>query len=252
MNYLRYFFLWVFASFSQWKERKEASKAREASRLAAVGMGMNPPLTMEGPLLPHPKEKEHIDNCRKKIGRRKYFDIIVFSDSLAVFAQDELDWIEPRNNFGLPGSWSHHILSVAETLRPKIRQVSCILTGCGAGNPLLNFQEIEYTIAQLREYLDKMRELYPEAKLIVYGMPPVNHFHVMKHWQHIEYIMMEWVAFDSNSVFISFAELSTFFGLAPKARYNQDGIHLSPRGGYRFNIAVEKAIDAEPGEVIYA
>lgn len=199
----------------------------------------------------HPFHYRRVEEYKKLIShwkKGKHVNIN-FGDSLTDLSRSQLNRIH-NGIFSISGSWAHHIESMAidlsESLNSKVT-VKNISVGCLGGNPLLAYQNFEEVVKDSQKCLNTIRNLYPEARIVVYGLPSVFNIHVIKHTYSFDVTLLEWSLKDKNSKFIS---LKNLFGqgwgkLFPSVYYSSDGVHFNPQGAARFASNLESNFQPE-------
>jgi len=206
------------------------------------------------PHAPHPLHAARLQTYRAEAGLlpRNTPVCVNFGDSLTDLARPYLKSID--GIFSISGSWHYHMTEMAADMRAVLQaiDVAYVAVGTLGGNPLLVYQDFENTVAESLQALSSIRALYPQARFIVYGLPPVWNIHAANHTLEFDARMWKWVQDDGNAVFISLKRMGGWFPLFPKVSMSNDGTHLTARGALRLNSAVEQAKTSTPGIVLMA
>jgi hypothetical protein len=168
---------------------------------------------------------------------------INFGDSLTDMARAQT--LRFHNGvFSISGSWAHHIegmiIDMKESLSPfDIENVSI---GCLGGNPLLVYQDYDRVVEESLRALDTCRNTFPNARIIVYGLPPVYNIHVLENTYQYDSQLELWCRKDRDAKFLN---LKALFGkglgrLFPSCQYSSDGIHFNPNGANKFSEAIHE------------
>ena len=174
---------------------------------------------------------------------------INFGDSLTDLSRPQIARVH-NGIFSISGSWAHHMeqmaLDLAEPLNEMVK-VKNISIGCLGGNPLLGYQNFDMVVADSIKCLDTVRNLYKDARIVVYGLPPAFNLHVARNTWDFDLKLIEWVSKDFNARFIS---LKNIFGqgwskLFPSTHYSSDGVHFNPEGALRFSSYLERNFQPE-------
>ena len=193
----------------------------------------------------HPLHSKRLEEYKDKVG---YWldgkDVnINFGDSLTDMARKQLDVCHDAI-FSISGSWSHHIKMMAEDMKESLNRVNIknISIGCLGGNPLLAYQNYNEVVSDALNCLNRVRELYPDSRIIVYGLPPVYNIHVSENTYQFDLELFNWVTKDSNARFINLKnKFGKGFGkLFPQIEYGVDGLHFNPNGASKFAELIKK------------
>lgn len=184
-------------------------------------------------------------------------DTVAFGDSLMDLTRSKLHSVPGPLNFSISGSWAHHMAQMARDIRPALeraglyRSIRYVVVGSLGGNPLLARQPVKLTIERSIRALDTIRRLYPEARIIVFGIPPTISIYVNKNAPAFEKALYLWVLRDDNAVMLPLQRrFAGKLGLFPKAVMSVDGVHFSSRGAAEFDGLIEKAKQAPPKALI--
>lgn len=193
---------------------------------------------------------KEFENVANKLPTNKELTIN-FGDSLTDLARSSMTNMDAI--FSIAGSWHYHMSDVAVHMKSFLNNLNIknVAVGTLGGNPLLVYQNLQFTIDESKKALDKIRELFPNSRIIVYGLPPTFNIHVSENTYTFDLAMISWVQSDKNAVFISLKNLGSFFGIFPAGvKFQVDGVHFNPRGAYRFNEAIQKAKSVSPGSIV--
>jgi len=175
-------------------------------------------------------------------------DTIAFGDSLLDFTRDQLTAIKEKFNFAVAGFGSPNMLQMAVDLDLTLgdnmikNQVKYVILGCLAGNPLLSHQDLEYAKIEARNAFIKIRSLYPTAKFIVYGLPPVYDLYVNLCAPQFESYMIDLIMKDGNATYLLLQKkFAGAFGIFPKIDYSKDTVHFNGNGIIRFDKLLNEA-----------
>jgi len=242
---------YVETAFLKGKYNDEMKKVKEMDKLMTLTMK-----PMVGPYLDHPSFETRARGFVKDIlayeGPKDNLSIN-FGDSIVDMWHDR--WQSINLPFSVGGFHHFHMLKMAMTLKPvldaKKLNPKYIMIGTLGGNPLLQWQEINSVIAKSIECLDGLRIMWPQAKLIVYGLPPVVTMYATAHSLEFEAAIYKWVVKDSNSVFLPmFKGFAGKWGLMPKSWVTAEGVHLSPVGQVLLDDNFETAKKAVPKSIV--
>jgi len=209
-----------------------------------------------GPYSPHKDFVKRATQFAQEIAQYKGHTAelaINFGDSLVDMYRTRFQSIDIAMSVG--GMHHFHMLQMAKTMKPildiKKLYPKYIMIGTLGGNPLLQHQEINTVVAKSIECLNGLRTMWPAAKLIVYGLPPVVSLYATAHSLKFEASIYGWILKDNNSVFIPmFKSFAGKFNLYPKTYGTADGIHLTPVGMVMLDERFEKAKSAIPKSMV--
>jgi hypothetical protein len=169
---------------------------------------------------------------------------INFGDSLTDLSRKQVERVHD-GVFSISGSWAHHMTQMVNDLSSdlskfKVRNISI---GCLGGNPMLVYQNFDEIVKDSIECLNTIRSKFKDARIIVYGIPPVYNIYATTHSYEFDLELLKWVSMDKDAQFIS---LKNHFGqgwakLFPDVEYSSDGVHFNPIGGARFTELIKKA-----------
>jgi len=236
------------------KKAKELAIAQEI-----LSQGKSPAV---GPYIEHPLHKarlvqytKNIDNY-SKIKNRPTKTTVAFGDSILDIPRGDYKAIDEKLNFAISGSWANHMQQMATDISNLLYQkgvtVNYVIVGTLGGNPLLSYQYCDATVKISWDCLDKIRNLFPFAKIIVFGLPPVYNIWATINSIKFESRMYEWVHNDNNAVFVPiFSKFGKgLFNLTPDLDTSKDGVHLTAEGVVILDNLFTKAKSAKPKSII--
>jgi hypothetical protein len=235
-----------------YRNRKEYEANFKASRLSSAVMElMSSTYDTKMERTKHPFHYRRVEEFTKQI---KYWKkdkpvTINFGDSLTDLSRTQMARVH-NGIFSISGSWAHHMEQMATDLSDVLNsnvKVMNVSVGCLGGNPLLGYQNFDEVVSDSLKCLNTIRQLYPKARIVVYGLPPAFNIHVLRNTWDFDLRLLEWVSLDKNARFISLKEL---FGrgwgkLFPTTRYSSDGVHFNPEGAARFSANLESNFQPE-------
>jgi hypothetical protein len=178
----------------------------------------------------------------KKWKKKKDVDVN-FGDSLTDMSREQIEKVHD-GVFSISGSWAHHMTMMVEDLCDSLNKynVKNVSIGCLGGNPMLVYQSFYEVVADSIKCLNTIREKFPEARIIVYGIPPVYNINATMHSYEFDLEILKWVGADKDARFIS---LKNYFGqgfasLFPQMSYSSDGVHFNPNGANAFAELIQK------------
>lgn len=237
---------------------RKTHKENKAKTLAKwMIMSKRKPFT--GGFPPYPFQEESIRTFQKHISNFKSHNLerdvtIAFGDSLIAFIAKELSQVDYRLNFAQPGSGSPNFLQTAKDLSEELKdfKVNNVVVGCFGGNPLLSYQDFEEIKQEARTAFRGLRGIFPESKIIVYGLPPVYDVYANIYALEFDKFMIQEVKEDKNAVFlllkIRFADKS---GILPSIKYSSDGVHLRGEAIIILDQMIKEAKSLPPGTILY-
>ena len=256
----------VTASVKDLLNKKQYDKANDKAKTIAVLMeaemaGKTPAI---GPYVEHPLHKARLQQYIKNV--EDYNNLppalqtakgtIAFGDSLIDIPRGEFCSINEKLNFAISGSWANHMEQMAvdifHLLFQKGMTIKNVVVGTLGGNPLLSYQDVDATVKISYDCLDKLRRIFPFAKIIVYGLPPVYNAYATRNSIKFESNMFEWVNKDDNAVFVPlFSKFGQgLFNLTPNVVTSSDGVHLTHNGVVILDNLFDKAKSAKPKSII--
>lgn len=239
-------------------ECRKIQEQKDELRATELMMIKKYPVPQVGPFLPHPEYLAHLEECASNF--RKYFlegntsGVWGVGDSILAQSRYDLDMIDPRMNDALGGSWAHHIQKTVQDMRLFFKAVgfipSAIVVGTPGGNNLLNRQEVNSVIGQSIEMLDCIRTSYPNAKLVVYGLPASIVAYLIQTRPVVHEAVRAWCK-ANRAVFLEMEKRYVEDKhVLPAADASYDGVHLTPLGKLAFNADIKAGLNALPGSVI--
>ncbi len=220
------------------------------------------PKPQAGAVIPeHPHHKKRVDAHRKYLkklvaGKSKKSIDIAFGDSIIDLIRERLKEIPQDHNFSIAGSLHSHMLQMIKDLEEYLVQlnVRSVLIGTLGGNSFLGGMPFEETKQKSLEVLNYLRKVFPVARIIVYGLPPVANIHASLNHFAFDQALYQWVLNDVNSVFMplqkKFAGNSSVFLPQPNPEMSNDTVHLSELGAFEFNKLVKAAKTALPKTIV--
>lgn len=244
----------IFANIQTSRNKKEYEKAHEraiaSSFIFHALFSSNPPPDIT---VTHPAMGVRVKMFKEELAKlSKVKPITVnFGDSLTDLSRKYIDSID--GIFSISGSWHYHMSQTAEAMQPEINEhnVENVVVGCLGGNPFLLYQDLSVTTVKSLKALDDIKAIFPNRKFIVYGLPPTYNLHLTETTYSFDASLINWCK-NNGGVFISLKGFGGFFGLFPKTKWSNDGVHFTPKGARRFSKAVETAKSATPGTVVSA
>lgn len=236
----------LFNYFISWKHRKEYEKNIQYNQISSLTLNLlSKTIDSDVDKTKHPFHNKRVQEYKDTMGywlNEKEININ-FGDSLTDLSRKQIKLCHD-GIFSISGSWSHHIQMMAEDLKETLNRfiIKNISIGCLGGNPLLVYQNFDSVVNDALKCLNRVRELYPDSRIIVYGLPPVYNIHVTENTYQFDSVLSEWVMRDKDARFINLkAHFGKGFGkLFPKVEYSSDGVHFNPRGGFEFASLISK------------
>lgn len=231
-----------------WKQRREyQSNINDSKEGAILTNLLCDKFDKHSERMKHPMHDERLMLYKELIKSwkgKKSVDIN-FGDSLTDMSRKQ---IEPIHDgvFSISGSWAHHMQMMVEDIFELLKnsdiEIKNISVGCLGGNPMLVYQDFQEILNDSLSCLNKIRELFPNSKIIVYGIPPVYNIYATMHSYEFDFRILNWINFDKNASFIS---LKDNFGkglgkLFPQMSYSSDGVHFNSNGANRFANLIKK------------
>lgn len=188
------------------------------------------------------KYKHNIESIDRPV------DTIAYGDSILDFTRDKLTAIDNKLNFAVAGFGSPNMVKMALDLDDILtkhlikNQIKYVVLGCFGGNPLLSHQDFELVKHEAKSAFLKLRTLYPTAKFIVYGLPPVYDIYATINAPTFELFMIDLAIKDGNAIFLPLQKkFAGLFGIFPKIEYSNDTVHLTGSGIIRFDELLNQA-----------
>lgn len=203
---------------------------------------------------PHPDYYDHLKKCREnfldyvKTDMAKDEDrTIGIGDSILAQAKGEVSAvIDPRLNWALGGMRACHMSQLIDDMLPLMIlhgfKPKNIVVGTPDGNGILVHHEIECVKTQCRNLLSKLRGYFPEAKIIVYGIPLTIVDYAIMHYKEYTENLIKIMIVDPNMVILPLIHhFVEAYHIMMKADMSSDGVHLSPKGRYLFGLLIQRA-----------
>ena len=245
---------------NHWLHYKQIKEANEKNLLLSIykwqaQLGVEPYKHQFGP---HPgipiaiQQAQH--NIEEFYHSGKKFTTIGFGDSILKLTQYSLTSVDPLLNFGLSGSGSPDFAAIAEALLPTLEnfgysQPDAVIVGTFGGNPLLSYQDFEYVRAEAKFAFQKIRSLFPYAKIIVYGIPPVFDDYATHYADEFNKFLLTLVVADGNACYVDLyfrfaGPLSIWpqMKMLPDTDTSSDGIHLTGKAIIEFDRCLRRAV----------
>jgi hypothetical protein len=226
-------------SFIAWKQRREYQANIEKNKISSViNHLISDTFNKSTERVRHPFHDIRLEAFKLEVSKWKKNEVNVnFGDSLTDLSRKQVERVHD-GVFSISGSWANHIEMMAVDMKESLSKfkVKNISIGCLGGNPMLAYQNYEEVLADSLHCLNKTRELYPDARIIVYGLPPVFAIYVTENTYLFDAELQKWCNDDKDAKFISLKkEFGTGFNrLFPSFRWSFDGIHFNPRGAANF------------------
>lgn len=156
---------------------------------------------------------------------------------------------------GRNGGRAHHILQVAMDMESMFKAAGFvpknIVVGTPGGNNFLNRQDVPTTIGQVTALLNYLRKTYPEAKIIIYGLPAPISMYVIQCRPAMMGSVRAWQKGDRNCVLLLLEKnFVAAWKYLPKGYMSSDGIHFTPTGQIEYDKDIIAGKKALPGMVI--
>lgn len=238
--------------------QREKDKVRELE----VAILLKYPKPVSGPFLPFPGYADHIKTCRENFLSYASRDMRNdtdrtwgLGDSIMAGSKDRLTSIRPKLNMAKGGMWAHHILQVAMDMESMFKAAGFvpknIVVGTPGGNNFLNRQDVPTTIGQVTALLNYLRKTYPEAKIIIYGLPAPISMYVIQCRPAMMGSVRAWQKGDRNCVLLLLEKnFVAAWKYLPKGYMSSDGIHFTPTGQIEYDKDIIAGKKALPGMVI--
>jgi len=236
----------ILDKITAWKQRKEYEANIRKSQVGAVYTElMSKDFNTSKERTKHPFHDERLKVFKTLIStwKDKKEVSVNFGDSLTDLSRKQIERVHD-GIFSISGSWAHHMTQMVEDLSSDLSKftVKNVSIGCLGGNPMLVYQNFDEVVKDSYVCLDTIRKRFPNARIIVYGIPPVYNIYATTHSYEFDLKLLEWVSRDANARFIS---LKNHFGqglgrLFPSATYSSDGVHFNPNGANKFAELIQK------------
>lgn len=241
-------------AIQQWFVYRHDSKIRKKVRYLDLLQALHsPPVPEVRDVAEHPGFQALKQIINENLKGVSVVETLSVGDSILDFLREDLTAVRPKYNFNLAGSWSTQIFRALLYIKAAFPELKIrnLVIGCGWGNEQLAWNSLPLTIKHLEEMLQGARRLFPEAKVIYYGAPPVTHPWAVQNRKTLDNTGKEWVAQDKNAVYLDLlASFSGPFGLFPQALWTIDNIHLSKRAAFRLNSGIDLAKRSRSGSVV--
>lgn len=205
----------------------------------------------------HPSHQKRLGGFIADIASAPRSDTIAFGDSLLDMPRASFSSIPSSLNFAVSGSWAHHMAKMAADIRPVLERtgryesIRYVVVGSLGGNPFLQRQPLDVTVRESLNALNRIRTLYPRARIIVFGIPPTVSTYVNLNAVQFEVALYQWVLSDRDAVILPLQrKFAGRFGLYPRALMSLDGVHFSPKGAEEFDALVRKAKTAPVHSIV--
>jgi hypothetical protein len=232
--------------FTAWKQRKEfENNIKRSQEGAVITQLLSSQFDKNVERTKHPLHDQRLKDYKNiiKTWKKKKEVDINFGDSLTDMSRKQIEEVHD-GVFSISGSWAHHMKMMVEDLSSSLSKIKVknVSIGCLGGNPMLVYQNFEEIVKDSIECLDKIREIFPEARIIVYGIPPVYNIYATTHSYDFDLEILKWIGKDKDARFIS---LKNHFGqgfarLFPDMTYSSDGVHFNPNGANLFADLIKK------------
>lgn len=240
--------------FDAWRNRKNIEKAHSTMREVSIAKwfmltGIQPKKG-DYPLPPNYGTQlllrlGWIDDFKKFMDMlpEKVRHTILIGDSLADFTRKELTSVDTRLNFAMAGQASSFYDAILRDTAKALEgiEVKYVIIECW-GNELLSYFDLEDVKFHVARTINKARSMYPNAKLIIAGLPPVYDVYVNTVKVEFTKHLMNLVNQDANATLILLEKhFAGAFGLLPKIEYSVDGVHFSGDGIILFDKLLDQA-----------
>lgn len=240
--------------FEAWRNRKEIEKAHTTMKEISIAKwfmmtGIQP---KKGD---YPMPPNYGTQLLNRLGWiedfKKFMDMlpervrhtILIMDSLSDFTRKELTSVDTRLNFAMAGQASSFYDAILRDTQKALEGIDVrnIILGCW-GNELLSYFDLEDVKFHVARTINKARSMYPNAKLIIVGLPPVYDIYVNTVKVEFTEHLMNLVNQDSNACLVLLEKhFAGAFGVLPKIEYSSDGVHFSGDGIILFDRLLEQA-----------
>lgn len=236
----------ILDKITAWKQRRDyETNIKRSQEGAIITHLLSDTFNKSVERVKHPFHDQRVKEYKaiiKKWKKKKYIDVN-FGDSLTDMSREQIEKVHDAV-FSISGSWAHHMTMMVEDLADSLKKynVKNVSIGCLGGNPMLVYQNFDEIVKDSIQCLNKIREVFPEARVIVYGIPPVYNIYATTHSYDFDLEMLKWVGNDKDARFIS---LKNHFGqgfasLFPQMLYSSDGVHFNPNGASVFADLIQK------------
>jgi hypothetical protein len=225
--------------YDSWRKRRNYEKAVKGSKDGSVWLHENIFSIKLEPLAKHFGHDERLAEYKQVIAKwNNTGKNINFGDSISDFSREQFA-TSHDGIFSIGGSWAQHMEMMIIDLHADLSKhnVKNITIGTLGGNPLLVYRNKDEVINLSLKCLNKLRELYPNSRIIVYGIPPLFNIYATNHCTEFDMKMIEWVINDKDARFLSLKEHfgSGWMRLFPTAKWSADGVHFNERGSAKLS-----------------
>lgn len=225
--------------YDTWRKRRNYEKAVEGSKVGFAWVHENISSIKLEPSEKHFGHDERLAQYKQVIAMwNNTGKNINFGDSISDFAREQFAATHD-GIFSIGGSWAHHMEMMAIDLHEDLSKhnVKNITIGTLGGNPLLVYRNLDEVINSSLHCLNKIRELYPMARIIIYGIPPLFNIYAMNNCTEFDMKMIEWTTKDRDAKFLSLKEHfgSGWMRLFPTSTWSADGVHFNERGASKLS-----------------
>ena len=167
---------------------------------------------------------------------------LLIGDSLSDFTRKDLSCVDTKLNLALAGQASSFYNAILKDTKKALEMIHIkyIILDC-FGNEFLNYFALEDVKFHARDTFNLVRVLYPDAKIILTGLPPIYDLYtntIKEEWTNWLTLL---VSQDPNSCLVLFNKLGGAFGVFPKLEYSSDGVHFSGKGILIYDDLLNKA-----------
>jgi hypothetical protein len=226
-------------SFVAWKQRREYQANIEKNKILSATIHLiSESIDKNVPRGKHPLHDSRLSLYKEVVSKWNTPEVnINFGDSLTDLSRKQVERVHD-GVFSISGSWANHMQMMAEDMQESLNKfkIKNISVGCLGGNPMLVYQNYQGVVNDSLSCLNKIRQLYPSSRIIVYGLPPVFAIYATEHTYLFDTELQKWCNDDKNAKFISLKETfgTGFNKLFPSFYWSSDGVHFNPRGAARF------------------
>lgn len=156
-------------------------------------------------------------------------DTILIGDSLSDFTRNQLSCVRPELNFAKAGQGSSYYIRIVQDVAPALvnLDVKHVIIEC-FGNEFLGYFHVDTIKAHADSVFAVVRGLFPKARIILGGLPPVYDLYTNIHKNEFHQYLLDLVLNDENSVLVLLQkQFAGAFGVFPKIEYSSDGVHLA-------------------------
>ena len=234
--------------FTAWRNRREIkanhNKMKEVSVVKWLSLTGVQPKSGAFPLTPTYSSSlsNRLDWIKDFIQRRNHGDTLLIGDSLSDFTRNDLSSVAPDLNLALAGQGSSFYIAILKDTKDALKEINIkyVIIEC-FGNEFLNYFALEDVKLHARDTFYLARYMYPNAKIILTGLPPVYDLYtntVKEEWTDWLKLL---VSSDPNSCLVLLDSLAGAFGIFPKVEYSSDGVHFAGKGILIYDELLNKA-----------